>query len=219
MRLTQAGCTMAATLFAATLAVSACSRPEWSRSHDSTSGKSTDTASGVGTASPTSPASPASPATDNTAIDSATTVTATGYGALRIGMTVVNAATALHSPTPPTAGLDTACAYVHMANAPTGMRIMITGGTVARIEVDSSTIATGMGARVGDSEARVQQLYGSRVTLEPHKYLPEGHYLIVGPIAPPADSAFRLIFETDGSRVTAYRAGRLPEVRWVEGCA
>jgi hypothetical protein len=216
MRLTQTSCTTAAALFAATLALGACSRPEWSRSHDSTSGRSSDTASAVSAASP---ASPASPATDNTVIDSATTVTATGYGALRIGMTVVNAATALHSPVPPTAGLDTACAYVHMANAPAGMRIMITGGTVARIEIDSSTIATGMGARVGDSEARVQQLYGSRVTVEPHKYLPKGHYLIVGPITPPTDSAFRLIFETDGSRVTTYRAGRLPEVRWVEGCA
>ena len=210
---TMARSAAATTLFAATLAtvatlaMSACTRPDWSRTGDSTSGKSTDTASA------------AIAARDNTAIDAATRVTATGYGALRIGMTVANAAAALHSPVPPTVGLDSACAYVHMANAPAGMRIMITGGTVARIEIDSSTIATGMGARVGDSETRVQELYGSRVSVQPHKYLPKGHYLIVGPSAPPTDSAFRLIFETDGSRVTTYRAGRLPEVRWVEGCA
>lgn len=204
----------ATTLFAAMLsmsAMSACARPDGARARDSTSGKPIDTA--------THTASAASTAHDGTAIDAATRVTATGYGALRVGMTVANAAAALHSPVPPTAELDTACAYVHIANAPAGMRIMITGGTVARIEIDSSTIATGMGARVGDTEARVRELYGSRVSIEPHKYLPEGHYLIVGPSAPPTDSAFRLIFETDGSRVTTYRAGRLPEVRWVEGCA
>jgi len=98
------------------------------------------------------------------------------------------------------------------------MRIMITGGTVARIEVDSSTVPTGLGVRVGDSEARVKELYGARVSVEPHKYLPNGHYLVVSPV-PPTDSNFRLIFETDGSRVTSYRAGRLPQVQWVEGCA
>ena len=152
------------------------------------------------------------------AADTAITVTATGYGPLRIGMTVAAAASALGSPAPSTVGLDTACAYVHFDAAPPGMRIMVTGGTVARIEVDSSAIPTGLGARVGDSEARIKALYGSRVSVEPHKYLPNGHYLIVSPV-PPTDSNFRLIFETDGNRVTSYRAGRLPQVRWVEGCA
>ena len=33
------------------------------------------------------------------------------------------------------------------------------------------------------------------------------------------NSGRRVIFETDGSRVTYIRAGRLPEVRYVEGCA
>jgi len=145
-------------------------------------------------------------------------VTATGYGALRIGMTVTAAANALGSPAPSTAGLDTACAYVHFGGAPPGMRIMVTGGTVARIEVDSSDIATGRGIRVGDSEERVKTAYGSRVSVQPHKYLPNGHYLIVAPV-PPTDDTFRLIFETDGAHVTSYRAGRLPQVEWVEGCA
>lgn len=150
--------------------------------------------------------------------DTATTVTETGYGALRIGMTLANAATALGSPDPSSTESDSSCAYVHFANEPPGMRIMINAGTVARIEVDSSTIATGLGARVGDSEARIQELYGSRLSIEPHKYVPGGHYMIVTPF-PPTDGNFRLVFETDGSRVTTFRAGRLPEVTWVEGCA
>jgi hypothetical protein len=168
---------------------------------------------------PAADTSAASVASDSSMpADTALTVTATGYGPLRIGMTVANAATALHSPIPSTAGLDTACAYVHIDSAPAGMRIMITGGTVARIEIDSSSIATGLGARVGDSETKIKELYGSRVTVQPHKYLPTGHYLIVTPI-PPTDSGFNLVFETDSNRVTKYRAGRMPQVQWVEGCA
>jgi hypothetical protein len=160
----------------------------------------------------------ASVAVDSARADTAMTVTATGYGPLRIGMTVANAATALKSPIPTTVGLDTACAYVRIANAPAGMRIMVVRGLVARIEVDSSEVPTGLGVRVGDPEARVREMYGPRLTTQPHKYLANGHYLTVAPV-PPTDSNFRLIFETNGQRVTTYRAGRLPEVQWLEGCA
>lgn len=145
-------------------------------------------------------------------------VTETGYGTLRIGMTVANAAAALGSPIPSTTGLDSACAYVHIANAPPGLRVMIVRDTVARIDIDSSNVATGLGVRVGDPEWRVRDLYGSRVTVEPNKYLPNGHYMIVSPI-PPTDSGFRLVFETDGNRITEYRAGREPEVERTGGCA
>ena len=146
------------------------------------------------------------------------TVTATGYGALRIGMTVRNAATALGSPVPSMVGLDTACAYPKFDNQPSGMRIMVVRGNVARLEIDSASIATGLGARVGDPESRVKELYGSRVVVQPHKYDPSGHYLIVNPI-PPTDTGYELVFETDSGRVTKYRAGRMPEVEWVEGCS
>jgi len=87
-------------------------------------------------------------------------------------------------------------------------------GQVARIDVDSGRVATLEGVRIGDAEARVRQVYGGRVTQEPHKYTTAGHYLIVTP----ADRGYRLIFETDGKAVTSYRAGRMPEVQWVEKC-
>ena len=51
---------------------------------------------------------------------------------------------------------------------------------------------------------------------EPHKYVEAGHYLIV---SSPSDTTRQLVFETDGKRVTSYRVGRTPEVRWVEGCS
>lgn len=192
-----------ATALAATLALVSCSRLESAVKSGSDSAASDSAVHHTAAAA---------------AADTAITVTSTGYGPLRIGMTVAAAAQALGSPAPSTVGLDTACAYVHFGGAPPGMRIMVTGGTVARIEVDSSSVPTGRGVRVGDPEYRVHELYGSRVSVEPHKYLPNGHYLVVSPV-PPTDSNFLLIFETDGTRVTSYRAGRLPEVKWVEGCA
>jgi hypothetical protein len=87
----------------------------------------------------------------------------------------------------------------------------------ARVEVDSgATIATAAGARIGDGEERVRSLYPGRVAMTPHKYVAGHHYLTVTPAA--ADSAYRLVFETDGQRVTRYRAGRRPAVEYVEGC-
>ena len=59
------------------------------------------------------------------------------------------------------------------------------------------------------------ELYRGRVKTEPHKYVQGGHYLIV---TSPTDTMHQIVFETDGKRVTTYRVGRTPEVRWVEGC-
>jgi hypothetical protein len=33
------------------------------------------------------------------------------------------------------------------------------------------------------------------------------------------DRNFRIVFETDGKKVTRWRAGLLPQVEFVEGCA
>jgi hypothetical protein len=111
----------------------------------------------------------------------------------------------------------TNCGYTPTDHLPPGVRVMVEGGTIARVDVDSSAgIATAEGARVGDSEDRIHQLYGARVTVTPHKYI-AGHYLTVAP-AQPSDSLYRIIFETDGHRVLRYRAGRMPPVQYIEGC-
>lgn len=85
--------------------------------------------------------------------------------------------------------------------------------------------ATGKAARrndgrrsaIGDSEERIKSLYPNRVAVSPHKYT-DGHYLTVTP-AEKADSAYRIIFETDGKKVVHYRAGVRPQVEYVEGCS
>jgi hypothetical protein len=88
--------------------------------------------------------------------------------------------------------------------------------SVERVDVVKPGVLTAEGAGVGDTEARVLELYRGRVTVQPHKYMgPTGHYLVV---TVSGDTLHRIIFETDGQRVTRYRGGRRPGVELVESC-
>lgn len=149
------------------------------------------------------------------AIDS--TAHASGFGPVRTGMTVAEAEHALGAPLVLLGPRMEPCHYLAVDGQP-GVAFMIIDGRIARVDVRRhATVQTAEGAGIGDTEARIHALYPGRVEVQPHKYA-EGHYLIVTPAAP-ADSAYRLIFETDGKRVTTFRTGRLPEVGWVEGCS
>jgi hypothetical protein len=142
------------------------------------------------------------------------TMSEQGWGPIRAGMSVSDARTALGGElSEPT---NRECDHVRPPSGPSGVLLMIVSGRVARVEVSDSTVATAAGGRVGDTEARINQLYPGRIRTTPHKYT-AGHYLTVR--AAGADSANRLVFETDGERVTRYRGGRMPEVEWVEGCS
>lgn len=163
--------------------------------------------------------------TTTTAAVPAATDTATGRGSWRVtprgigpviaGMTLADVASSTGT-MPDIAPADRACSMVRASGAPPGVTFMVVEGRIVRIDVDSGDVTTAVGARVGDLESRVMELYGARVTAGPHKYT-GGKYLTVVPEG--ADSSeFRLIFETDGQRVLRFRAGRLPEVAQVERC-
>lgn len=93
---------------------------------------------------------------------------------------------------------------------------LLTRGRIARVDVFEPGYTTVGGLGVGSSEAEVLAEYGSHVTVSPHEY-GDGHYLTV--TSPdPALSAYRIVFETEEGRVTWVRAGRLPEVEYVEHC-
>ncbi len=143
-----------------------------------------------------------------------------GYGPIAVGMTLAEASAAGgRALGQPGAGMES-CDIVGFAGdtaARPGVRFIVVDGHIARVEVFDSTIATTHGARIGDAEATIERLYPRRVTVTPHKYT-EGHYLMVAP-RDSTDSGFELVFETEGGRVTQYRAGRLPEVEYVEGCS
>jgi hypothetical protein len=141
-------------------------------------------------------------------------VTEFGIGPIRAGMTVAQAAQAMGGGFAAPKGGTAGCTYAVLTKAPPGLAVMLQDGKVARVDVRSGTVATAAGARIGDSEARIKSLYPGRVTVSPHKYVQGGHYLTVTP----ADNNYRIVFETDGKKVTSYRSGRVPEVEQVEGC-
>ncbi|HYW13235.1 MAG TPA: hypothetical protein VE871_14845 [Longimicrobium sp.] len=165
----------------------------------------------------------APPQTPAASADTAWVMRHDGMGPLRVGMTLDEARTALGgdlamNPDSPdhSEGADR-CDYPRSARLPAGVQVMVVGERVVRVEVDSGTAATAEGARIGDAEARIQQLYPGRVTVEPHKYT-DGHYLVVRSAAA-GDTTNLLVFETDGRVVKGFRAGQKPQVQWVEGCS
>ena len=66
------------------------------------------------------------------------------------------------------------------------------------------------------NEEHVRGGCGDEVGVEPHRCIGGWNYMPV--FGDSAREGFELVFETDGKRVTGFRGGRLPEVKWVEGC-
>ena len=157
------------------------------------------------------PADPAPPP----AQQAAWTVSAAGYGPIRVGWTVAELNAALNENVRPAYKASDECDYIHPARLPVRVNLMVVKDTVVRVDVDTTGVLTEKGAGVGDSEERISELYG-QVTVQFHKYRPGGRNLIV---TDPADSMLRIIFETDSGRVVRYRAGRRPPVDYVEGCS
>ena len=153
------------------------------------------------------------------ASQSGPTVNGEGFAGVKFGMKVAEAEKALGHKLA-ALGTDAAegdCSYVEPVGAYTGLAFMVIGGTIARVDVqETDKIVTDTGAKVGDTESHVLELYKGRTKVEPHHYTgPEGHYvLVLG-----GDGKAQIVFETDGGKVVGYRAGRQPEVEWVEGCS
>jgi hypothetical protein len=136
-------------------------------------------------------------------------VTEFGIGPIRVGMTIGEAEAA----TGAFGAEANGCTYAAWPDAPPGVAVMVEDGRVARVDVESGTVPTGSGVRIGDTEARVLSMYEGRVTVGPHKYT-AGHYLTVRPF----DPAHLIVFETEGGRVLRYRAGLRHAVEYVEHC-
>ena len=150
--------------------------------------------------------------------DTANGLTERGIGPLRVGMTEEEARAALGGAWE-ALGADApeACRYARSSALPQGVKVMLDGGRVRRVEVDSGTTASAAGARIGDPAERVRQLYPG-LREGPHKYT-AGKYLVVLPGAP-ADTLHRIVFETDSAgAVTRFRGGAFPHVEYVEGCS
>lgn len=141
-------------------------------------------------------------------------VTLHGAGPIRFGMTIAQASGAIGT----TVGASPqGCDYASMPGVPAGMRFMVVDGRIVRADIDSAGLPSDRGAAVGMTAPEVQRLYGDSLAIVPHKYDTAGRYLVYAPAS--GDTAYQVLFETAGDRVVRYRAGRVPEVEWVEGCS
>lgn len=134
------------------------------------------------------------------------------FGPVKVGMTVSKASKALGVRLRTTD--QGTCRYFNTNDRFQDVGFMVNDGTVARFDVSKRGFATDKGAKVGDSEARIKRLYKGHYTVSKHFY-PDGHYIEVEM----KGRKFSIIFETDGKHVTYIRAGRSPEVGYVEGCS
>jgi hypothetical protein len=180
------------------------------------------------TAAPTTVAAPSSttPAPERR-LTPRSTVTPGGIGPVRVGMTIAQAERA--------GGVRLLRRYTEYAPrcfyvVPKGwpkqrdgdvlidtLGFMVTDGRIARVDVWSGDTVASAGVGIGSTETAVRQAYPGRVETTSHHYEgPTGHYLT---FVPPGDVDERIVFETDGKTVTRYRAGKRPEVEFVEGCA
>lgn len=137
-------------------------------------------------------------------------ITTAGLGPVKIGMTERQVEKAAKRSVRREGGASTGC-----TTATFGRRsfFLFTGKRLARIYVGTSRYATRSGIRVGDSEQQVLRTYPGDIVRTPHQYTPGGSYLKI------VDGNRKVVFETDGSKVTQISTGRRPEIDYVEACS
>ena len=144
------------------------------------------------------------------------TVSTTGIGPLRFGMTVAAMGKELGDSALAKAATRASCTYVRPARLPRGASLMISNGVFVRVDVDSAGVLTETGIGVGDSEVSVLVRNSGRARIESNKYAgPLAHNLVV---TSPMDPGNAMVFETDGRAIQRYRAGTRAAVDLVERC-
>jgi hypothetical protein len=158
------------------------------------------------------------------------TLTAEGWGPLRIGMTREEVVAALGPDANPDAvgGPDPEqCDEFRPERAPEGMLVMIEQGMLTRISVgEGSALKTDRGFGVGDTAAAIKAAYGASAAATPHKYAaPPAEYITVWSNRTPSaeyvqDSAARgIVYETGDDGVVDHVFIGGPSIQYVEGCA
>jgi hypothetical protein len=159
------------------------------------------------------------PASGQSQLTAASKVAINGIGPIRVGMTVQQAEASARTRLLSEGSKLENCWYVKPQGGPRDISFMVIEGQIARVDIyGNSRITTVRGAKIGDSEDRIKSLYPGQIRVTPHKYVQGGHYLTFVP-RDASDRQYRIVFETDSRRVKHIRAGRLPEVEYVEGCA
>lgn len=171
---------------------------------------------------PPQPTAPAEPLSDRSQ------VSLDGIGAVKFGMTLEQASAAAGTPIEiiPAPVNTERCAMARPTGGPDNVTFLIVDRVVAVVNVgllgpggSRSGITTVAGIGAGSTEADVLQAYSGQVQLRPNQY--QGHRGYNTLTYTPSDARmakYGVVFETDGQRVLAFRAGFAGPVSWIEGC-
>lgn len=173
-------------------------------------------------ASPATPADAPSPAP---AAPASNTLTAQGFGPLRVGMTLAEVEAVMGADANPGAvgGADPqSCDQFRPERAPEGLLVMMQGGRLSSVSLTRDTTPeTDRGLNIGDTAAEVKRVYGAAAEAMPHKYEPApAKYVFVwtgDDQTSPAARGLKYEIGQDG-RVKSI-AGGGPSIAYVEGCA
>lgn len=203
---------------AACLALSGCGGPE---------PQAEQTATHAQPANPPSQLPEPSAPPKNTPQDRSTrTLSAEGWGPLKIGMTLAQVTSALGPDSTPeaVAGPDPqSCDQFRPARAPQGMLVMIEDDVLTRISlISGSAIKTTDGIGVGDPRGEVLAAL-PQARQQPHEYLnAPALYVTNWTLAPKAENdraARGIVYEINGEgQVGAIHAGG-SSIQYVEGCS
>jgi hypothetical protein len=138
-------------------------------------------------------------------LDDASSVSTTGLDTVTFGMTIAQAehAAGTRLLIDPAAATTSDCAVVRPEGGPEGVSFTIYKGTIERVDITApSKSRTRSGAGISTTVAQLQTLYGARVAAAP-----DTTTYVFTPVDA-ADAVYRVVFETDGTTVTSFRAGR-----------
>jgi hypothetical protein len=135
-----------------------------------------------------------------------------GYGQVKFGLTVTDAARILKNrPTRTNTEESDSCYYVRFAAYP-GVDFMVENGHVVRAD-PLETSSNILGLKIGMSVSEVRERFKDR-KLELHEYGDGGHYLAF----PSPNGKAEIWVEVSRDKVIYVRGGLLPAVEYIEGC-
>lgn len=140
------------------------------------------------------------------------TLSFTGFGPVKFGMTVREAGEAMKLKLSEDAP-SRRCHFAVNDGQLSGVEFMVLDGVIVRADVFNISNRTADGAGVGMTEAWVKKLH-PQIKVDRHPRDPAGHYLIL----PGGDGKHAILFETDGQAITGFRAGQFEPLAMINGC-
>jgi hypothetical protein len=102
------------------------------------------------------------------------------------------------------------CYYVKPERGPAGVFMVVSKSTIERVDVRSGNVKTRSGLGVGTTLEQLKTALKEQLQVT-------GNTAVFVPTSA-NDANYRIIFETDGTTVTSFRAGKVPEVNNPVGC-